>query len=55
MNACDYLAAVKQVCIADLEARLSEYFGGVRWGQPLIILDLDASIAHLEELNDSTT
>ena len=38
---------MKQVRIADLKARLSEYLRAVRGGESLAVLDRDTPVAHL--------
>jgi prevent-host-death family protein len=44
----DYLVVVKQVGIAELKARLSEYVREVRHGQGLLVMDRRTPVARLE-------
>lgn len=43
---------MKQVRIADLKARLSEYLRAVRRGETLAVLDRDTPVAHIVPLRD---
>ncbi len=43
---------MKQVRIADLKARLSEYLRAVRGGESIAVLDRDTPVAHLIPLRE---
>jgi prevent-host-death family protein len=46
---------MKQVRIAELKARLSEYLRAVRRGETIVVLDRDTPIAHLTPVRDRAT
>ncbi len=45
---------MKQVRIAELKARLSEYLRAVRRGETIAVLDRDTPIAHIVPIRDHT-
>jgi antitoxin (DNA-binding transcriptional repressor) of toxin-antitoxin stability system len=46
---------MKQVRIAELKSRLSEYLRAVRGGQTIAVLDRDTLVAHIIPITDSAT
>jgi prevent-host-death family protein len=45
---------MKQVCIAELKARLSEYLRAVRNGETIAVLDRDTPAAQIVPVRDRT-
>jgi prevent-host-death family protein len=48
-------AAMKQVRIAELKARLSEYLRAVRQGETIAVLDRDTLVAQIVPVSDRAT
>jgi prevent-host-death family protein len=46
---------MKQVRIADLKSRLSEYLRAVRRGETIAVLDRDTPVAHITPVRDRAT
>ena len=55
MTTSSHDTCVKQVRIADLEARLSEYLRAVRGGESIAVLDRDTPVAQLIPVRDPRT
>ena len=55
MTTSSHNQGMKQVRIADLKARLSEYLRAVRGGESIAVLDRDTPIAELIPVRESRT
>ena len=52
MTSCGYDVVMKQVGIADLKARLSEYLRAVRRGETIAVLDRETPVAQIVPVRD---
>ena len=52
MTSCGYDVVMKQVRIADLKARLSEYLRAVRRGETITVLDRETPVAQIVPVRD---
>jgi prevent-host-death family protein len=52
MTICGHTVVMKQVRIADLKARLSEYLRAVRRGETIVVLDRDTPIAQIVQVRE---
>lgn len=52
MTSCGHSMAMKQVRIAELKARLSEYLRAVRRGETIAVLDRETPVAQIVPVRD---
>jgi prevent-host-death family protein len=52
MAICSHNVVMKQVRIAELKSRLSEYLRAVRRGETIAVLDRDTPIAHIVPVHE---
>jgi prevent-host-death family protein len=55
MTTCSHNMAMRQVRIAELKARLSEYLHIVRRGETIAVLDRDTPVAQIVPVRDRST